>query len=63
MDPSQLRADMTMPEIIVLMVSEIQRIESLDKPTAEQECEVEDMRKNLGEFIQHVDQQIGETYG
>jgi hypothetical protein len=27
MDPSQLRADMTMPQIVVLMVTEIQRIE------------------------------------
>lgn len=62
MDPAKLRPDMTLQEIVVLMAAEIQHVNALDRPTPEQVCEADDMRNNLGEFIQHVDQQIGEAY-
>jgi hypothetical protein len=63
MDPSQLRAEMTMPELVCIMVGEIQRIEGLPKATAEETQELADMRNNLGEFLAHINQEIEDNHG
>jgi hypothetical protein len=45
------------------MVFEVQRIEALgDKATPEERFKCQDLHKNLGEFLQHVDEQIKDEY-
>jgi hypothetical protein len=60
---STLYPGMTLMDLTCVMVFEIQRIEALgDKATPEERCKCQDLHKNLGEFLQHVDQQIKDEY-